>query len=93
MIFDDEGGRGVSQKVIFDDEGGRGVQTPHKKDDIIYEQPLISFTNTFPNSCKCGSCIQTFTVFSVFPEAPAQLAVAHWICKSFLDTGSQSDSE
>ena len=34
-------GGGVSQKVIFDDVGGgRGVQTPHKKDDIIYEHPL-----------------------------------------------------
>ena len=42
MIFDDEGGRAVRQKVIFDDEGGGRVQTPPKKDDIIYEQPLIS---------------------------------------------------
>ena len=25
LIFDDGGGRGVSQKVIFDDQGGRGV--------------------------------------------------------------------
>ena len=28
MIFDDEGGRQVSQKVIFDDEGGRGGPDP-----------------------------------------------------------------
>ena len=34
------GGLGVSQKVILHDEGRRGDQTPPKKDDIIYEQPL-----------------------------------------------------
>ena len=45
MIFDDEGGRGVSQKVIFNDKGGRGVQTPPKKNDIIYEQPLTPSIN------------------------------------------------
>ena len=53
VIFDDEGGGGVRQKVIFDDEGGRGVQTPSKKDDIIYEQPLIYrvvFTELMPFS-------------------------------------------
>ena len=57
VIFMTRGGGGVRQKVIFDDEGGRGgkpksdfwwrgggggVQTPPKKDDIIYEQPLIN---------------------------------------------------
>ena len=41
MIFHDKGGGGVSQKVILHDEGGGGVQTPPKKYDIIYEQPLI----------------------------------------------------
>ena len=35
---------GISQSVIFDDKGGRGVQTPHKKHDIINEQPLILST-------------------------------------------------
>ena len=41
MIFGDKGGRGVGQKGIFDDEGWRGVPGPPKKDDIIYEQPLV----------------------------------------------------
>ena len=37
------GGMGVSQKVIFNDKGGRGgVEPPHKKHDIINEQPLSS---------------------------------------------------
>ena len=38
MIFHDEGGGGVSQKVIFDDNGGGGVQTPLKK--------MTSFVNS-----------------------------------------------
>ena len=41
VIFDDKGWRGGSQKGIFDVEGGGVVQTPPKKDDIIYEQPLL----------------------------------------------------
>ena len=34
--------RGGSQKVTNDDEGEGGVTIPHKIDDVIYEQPLIS---------------------------------------------------
>ena len=35
------GAGGVSQTMILIDKGGGGVQTPPKKDDIIYEQPLV----------------------------------------------------
>ena len=50
MIYHDKGGRGVSLKVILPDEGGGGVQTPPKKDDIIYEQPLISIIRYISSS-------------------------------------------
>ena len=33
--------------------GGGGVQTPPKKDDIIYEQPLIDCIILGANSVKC----------------------------------------
>ena len=43
------GGEGISQNVIFDDQGG-GVQTPHKKHDIINEQPLRHKKSVFAES-------------------------------------------
>ena len=39
MIFHDKGGD--KAKTDFAQRGG-GVHTPTKKDDIIYEQPLIA---------------------------------------------------
>ena len=62
------GGGGQSQKEIFDNEGGRGGLDPPKKDDIIYEQPLVhvSICSCFVVDYKFYSYLYSFRTNTIF---------------------------